>query len=300
MSKFSIAIDIGGTNTKLAVVSEEGDFFQEKIISTGEFSSFDDFSQAISSHILSYIKEFPIIGVGVGCPNYNNQTECIENPPNLPWGNVAIKKILQTKSPVPVWVEKDAPLAALGEYFFGQHATDNLAVITIGTGIGSGFIVNQKLHYTPHGYGSEAGHLIVGTAQVPCGCGGHDHLEAYASVSALRKKASEVFQRKVSFTELTELVKQQNLQALNIVKDAAFYLAVGITQVINIVGSKKVILAGGGILLGDTFFQEIQRQYQLLCFKTHADVSILPSSLPINHGALLGAAAIVFNNHSGK
>jgi glucokinase len=297
MTHYSMAIDIGGTNTKIAVVSKDGSFLKESILPTLEYTSFNDYTDKIAAEIKAAQQEYPILGVGVGCPNYNNQSERIENPPNLPWGTVEIKKILQSKSSLPIAVEKDAPLAALGEYYFGNHATDNLAVITVGTGIGSGFIINQKLHHTPHGYGSEAGHLIVGANSIPCGCGGMDHLEAYASVSALRKKASEVFGKKVSFTELTELVAKHDAKAIKILKEAAYYLAVGITQVVNIVGSKKVVLAGGGILLGPKLFDEINEQYKKLCFKTHEYVTVAPSSLPVNHGALLGAAALIFRDN---
>lgn len=294
MSQNCLAIDIGGTNTKFAIINEQSEFLWEKLVPTLDYSNFEDYTDALAKVIVNSLNDYSISGVGIGCPSYNNHSEQIENPPNLPWGTVAIKKILQSKSPVPIFVEKDAPLAALGEYYFGNHNTPNLAVITIGTGIGSGFIINGQLHQTPHGYGSEAGHIIVGSKNQACACGGMDHLETYASVSALRKKASEVFERKVTFTELTELVKANNPMASAIVKDAAYYLAVGITMIINIIGSQKVVLAGGGISLGNELFQSIREQYTKYCFKTHENISIAPSSLPINHGALLGAAALVF------
>ncbi len=294
MSQHCLAIDIGGTNTKLSIVSTQGNFVSEKLIPTTKFPKFDNFCGELKDEILQAIHQYTILGVGIGCPNYNNQSGRIENPPNLPWGTVEIKKILQDKSPVPIYVEKDAPLAALGEFYFRNHDTNNLAVLTIGTGIGSGFIINGKLHQTPHGYGSEAGHLIVGAKNYLCGCGGLDHLEAYASVSALRKKASESYGKKVTFTELTQLALALDQQAVAIVKEAAYYFAVGISQIINIVGSQKVILAGGGTSLGPLLFQEINKQYKTVCFKTHEKLVIAPSGLPINHGALLGAAALVF------
>lgn len=292
-----LSIDIGGTNTKLGIVNSAGDLLFDKAIPTQNFLHFSDFAQVLGEEFKLAVKNWEIKGIGVGCPNYNNNTQSIENAPNLPWGDVKIHQVLQALSSVPVHIEKDAPLAALGEYVFGQKMSiQDLAVITIGTGIGSGFIINGKLHKTPHGFGSEAGHLIVGNTKRLCGCGGFDHLESYASVTALRVAASLKYNRKMTFTELKDLYLQRDSGALEILSEAAHYLAIGITQIVNILGSKKVVLAGGGISLGDTFLNLVQNNYKKLCFKTHHDVSIEYSALPINHGALLGAAALVFKS----
>ncbi len=291
-----LAIDIGGTNTKLAIVSSDGKLLFDKSISTQDYPLFTDFAKVLETEFKQAISDRKIVGIGIGCPNYNNDTKTIENAPNLPWGAVKIDKILQELSSVPVSVEKDAPLAALGEYVFGQKKLiQNLAIITIGTGVGSGFIVNGTLHQTPHGFGSEAGHLIVGNNKRQCGCGGFDHLESYASVTALRAAASLKYGKKTTFTELKDLYLNRDPIAIDIISEAANFMAIGITQVVNIVGSKKVVLAGGGISLGEVFLGEVQANYKKLCFKTHFDVEIEYSALPINHGALLGAAALVFN-----
>lgn len=293
-----LAIDLGGTNTKLAIVDSKGNILWNKMLSTQDYPSFSDFSLELSREFENALSNYAIVGIGLGCPNYNNHTQCIENAPNLPWKNVDIKKILQDLSSVPVHIEKDAPLAALGESYYGSHDSEkNFAVLTIGTGIGSGLVINGHLFHTPHGFGSEAGHLIVGEQKRLCGCQGYDHLESFSSVTALRAKASEVFKRKVSFTELKDLYLQGDKHAVTIIDEAAYYLAVGISQIVNLIGSKKIILAGGGISLGQNFLQKIQEHYQKICFKVHSEIDIAYSSLPINHGALLGAAALVFQDH---
>lgn len=293
--KTCLAIDIGGTNTKVAVIDEMGKFLFEKMFPTQEYTDFTQFAQILNLEIQAAIKQFNIIGVGIGCPNYNNQNEAIENAPNLPWGNVFIKKIIQSATIIPVKVGKDAPLAALGEYRFTPHQKYNdLAVITIGTGIGSGIIIHGELHQTVHGYGSEAGHLVVSDKKRPCGCGGFDHLESFSSVTALRARATLKYHEKVSFTELKNKYQLQDPIALEIIDEAAYHLAIGITQIVNLVGSRKVILAGGGISLGENFLKLIRNYYQQLCFNTHRNIEIDFSQLPINHGALLGAASLVF------
>lgn len=292
----ALSIDIGGTQIKVAVINKQGNFLEQSSFPTQNYKELSDFINFIRIESENALKKHHIAGVGIGCPNFNTSNGFIETPPNLPWGTLPIRKMLSDSLSIPCFIEKDAPLAALGEYYFGNYdLNSNLAVVTMGTGIGSGFIINGELFHGSNGMGSEAGHLIVGSNQRPCGCGGFDHLEAYSSVTALRSIASEVFQKKVSFTELKDLYLADNELALKIIHEAAKYLAFGITNLVNVLGISQIVLAGGGTSLGENFLNKVNIYYKEICFRPFENVSITYSRLPINHGALLGAAALVFN-----
>jgi glucokinase len=300
--KRAIGIDIGGTNTKLGLVHEDGTtLFFEKFPTVSE-SGFEDFCERVLSHTTKLLKEHnlslkDLSGIGVGAPNGNSITGNIENPPNLKWGNVdfvnQFKKLFQLEN---VALENDANVAALGEGKWGvAKESHNFIVVTLGTGVGTGIVLNNQLVRGSHGLSGEGGHIVVmQTNGRPCNCGGKGHLENYASVRGIKTTTYTTLEKELSFAEISDRFHRGDEVIRDIIKKSSKHLAFGLSQMGSLLAPDMFVLAGGVATLGEDLRSWTDDFYKEMVYPPFKDKTTIElSSISTAEGAVLGAASLV-------
>ncbi|MEI6093070.1 MAG: ROK family protein, partial [bacterium] len=199
LKKVSIGIDVGGTNTVFGFVDLEGNCLMDGHIATTDYAKFDDFLKALSSEIEKVKKAIPqaveVVGIGIGAPNGNYYAGTIEHAPNLQWkGVIPFIELFKKYYNVPMILTNDANAAAIGEMVYGAaKGMKNFIVVTLGTGLGSGIVVNGDLVYGADGFAGEMGHTFAGeVGSRKCGCGRFDCVETYASATGIKRTAFEL------------------------------------------------------------------------------------------------------------
>jgi glucokinase len=334
MKKVSIGIDIGGTNTAIGVVDSEGNVLYERKpqMPTPQKLENPSMTQAISdalvnkyvSDLTAEIKkaievvkqinpEIEVIGIGIGAPNANYYTGTIEYAPNLPFvGVVNFASLIQNNFPEFKFVKltNDANAAALGEMIYGgAKGMKNFALMTIGTGLGSGLIVNGDLVYGSDGFAGECGHVTVVPQGRLCGCGGHGHLEAYCSATGIKRTVYELL-AKYNPSESPLLHIPMSEMSSKIVFDAAEkgdpiakevfqitgeVLGRALADTVHYLSPEAIFLFGGAAAAGDYIFKptkESMERHLMPVFRNK--VKILPSELKESSAAILGASALVW------
>lgn len=312
--KIAIGIDVGGTNTVFGFVDESGECVYESSILTHADQDADQlFSRLfkkIDDDFKKYSSDYELIGIGIGAPNANYYKGTVELPPNLNWGIVNVLEIVKKYSPLPSAITNDANAAAIGEMIFGAaKGMKDFIVITLGTGLGSGIVVNGELVYGSDGFAGEIGHTIVDPNGRECGCGRKGCLETYASASGIRRTVYELIGttnipselRNMSYNQLTakdiaDAANNGDKLALAAFDFTAKILGLKLADSVAYLSPDAVILFGGLALAGDLIFVPAKRymeEYMLNIFKNK--VKLLPSALPGAHAAVLGASALIWN-----
>ncbi len=218
MKEAVLGIDIGGTYTKYGIIDRQGNSLADSFINTDIHTEFDDYLKSLCEAIRETLKEIPgtitIKGVGIGAPNANYYRGTIEYPPNLSWkGIIPVEEKMKAYFPgIPVVLTNDANAAAIGEMVFGAaKGMRDFIVITLGTGLGSGIVVNGQLVYGHDGFAGELGHVNVKLRGRDCGCGRKGCLETYVSATGIKRtvfrflaeRTVESELRSVCFNDLT-------------------------------------------------------------------------------------------------
>lgn len=303
--KYSIGIDIGGTNLRIALISEEGKVIKKIKVPSGERileSLLDSIARIINSDVA---------GIGIGVAGLiDHEKGTVLRSPNLPAiEGINLADTLKERFKIPVSIENDANVAALGEKWLGAGKEfKNFVHLTIGTGIGGGVIYNEKLM----NISAEIGHMVIVASGTSCSCGNNGCLETYASAKAILSKAinslesgTESILRELyggNFYRLTsEDIYKSALEgdglSRAILRDAGKYLGIGITNIINIFSPQAIVLSGGLIGAWNIYVQEAikeasQRSFKILFDKTR----IIPSILKDDAG-IIGAACLAFTCH---
>jgi glucokinase len=304
--KFAIGIDLGGTNLRVALVSEEGEIVRKIRKPTSE-QVIDLISESIRG--IPYER---IEGIGLGTAGViGRRTGRVGSSPNFrPVEGIDIVGELSRTFGVPVYIENDANAAALGEKLGGAgRGFENFVLLTLGTGIGGGIIYGGKLLAVS----AEMGHMSINSEGEKCPCGNIGCLENYASARAMISKAVAMIEKgaesllkeccKGSIYKITpEDIYRAALDGDNlsreILRDAGKYLGVGLANIINIMSPEAIILNGGLIGAWNIYVQEAIKEASRRAFRELFDsVKILPSSLGDNAG-LVGAASLVFKGLS--
>ncbi len=312
--KVAIGIDVGGTNTVFGFVDEAGKCVYESSILTHADQDADQlFSRLfikIDNDFKKYSDDYELIGIGIGAPNANYYKGTVELPPNLNWGIVNVLEIVKKYSPLPSAITNDANAAAIGEMIFGTaKGMKDFIVITLGTGLGSGIVVNGELVYGSDGFAGEIGHTIVDPNGRECGCGRKGCLETYASASGIKRTVFELIGttnipselRNVSYNQLTakdiaDAAKNGDKLALAAFDYTSKILGLKLADSVAHLSPEAIILFGGLALAGGLIFTPTKRymeEYMLNIFKNK--VKLLPSALPGAHAAVLGASALIWN-----
>ena len=192
-----LGVDIGGTNTKFGFVDDSGNTFDIKSFATEADRPFTKFVEKLNRKIRASLQELPdkyiLRGIGIGAPNANYLSGCIEEASNLSWGTVDVVSEMSKHFSVPIVITNDANAAAMGEKKFGMaRDLDNFIVITLGTGLGGGIFMNGQLVHGAGGHAGEIGHTIVRPEGRQCNCGRRGCLETYVSATGIRRTVFEL------------------------------------------------------------------------------------------------------------
>jgi len=314
----AIGIDIGGTNTVIGVVNRDGKCLQESSIKTGLYLGAEAYVEALAKEIrqLEETADFnsKIIGIGVGAPNGNFHTGSIEFAPNLNWkGVVPLASMIGAKVNSPVVLTNDANAAAIGEMIFGAaKGMKDFIVITLGTGVGSGIVVNGELVYGHDGFAGEIGHTVVDPDGRLCGCGKKGCLETYSSSKGIVNTVIELLNnseepsllRKHTISEINSLqiyeaACNNDKLALEAFEYTGKMLGIKLADAVAHTSPEAIILFGGLSLAGKFIFDPVKKYMDLYLLPIWRDkIKLLPSQLNENNAAVLGAAALAFKQFS--
>lgn len=310
----TLGIDVGGTNTAFGFVDINGKCISESSIPTRAQNSAADLFARLHPEIEKLYKsisqEYILKGIGVGAPNANYYRGTVENPPNLKWGIVNVVEILKQYYDVPVAITNDANASAIGEMLFGAaKGMKDFIVITLGTGLGSGVVVDGKLVYGSDGFAGEIGHTVYDPNGRQCGCGRKGCLETYASATGIKRTVMELLAnsnedsalRNVNYNDLdSKLIFTSALAGDKIAKDAfeitGEILGLKLADAVAVTSPEAIILFGGLALAGDMIIEPTKRSMEKNLFHVFQNkVAIVPSGLPEGNSAVLGAAALIWN-----
>ncbi|MCX6274788.1 MAG: ROK family protein [Bacteroidetes bacterium] len=317
MHQIVAAIDIGGTNTVIGIVDKEGNILSRASIPTTDYPNPKDLVEVVSKKILDLIAfcqlptaGFVLAGVGIGAPNGNYFSGTIEFAPNLKWkGVIPLAKYFSDTLNVKAVLTNDANAAALGEmYFGGARGMKDFIFVTLGTGLGSGIVVDGKMVYGHDGFAGELGHIIVMQHGRQCGCGRKGCLEQYCSASGIVKTYFEILRSAGS--ESPKLIDSEKVDAKYIFEKAmggdenAFYafnytgevLGLALANSVAYTSPEAIFLFGGLAQAGELLFNPTVISFEKNLLNIYRDkIKILPSALPENDAPILGAASLIWN-----
>lgn len=312
MQDLALGIDIGGTNTSLGLVNKRGDILARASLLTTESELLEVYIQKMADtakELMNNVKEGRVVGVGIGAPNGNFYTGEIANAANLPWkGVIPLANLVENHLHLQVTVTNDANAAAVGEMMYGAaRGMKDFFMVTLGTGVGSGFVANGQLIYGHDGFAGELGHTIAVRDGRLCGCGRKGCLERYCSATGIVLTAKERLEesgvesalRKYTDTLSAKLiygaaVKGDEL-ALDIFDYTAKILGQSLADIVAITSPEAIILFGGLANSGPVLLTPTKKYLEenlLNIFQNK--VKIIPSELPNADAAILGASALVW------
>lgn len=309
MQAIALGIDIGGTNTSVAFVNQQGEILERFDISSQVHSHFDSFVKEIYTKASSYPMTKQLIGIGIGAPNGNYYNGTIEFAPNLIWdGVLKVKETFEKYFSLPTVLTNDANAAAIGEQMFGAaKGMKNFAMITLGTGVGSGIVISDQMLYGADGFAGEVGHTIVEENGRMCGCGRKGCLETYSSVTGLKRTVIEMIQKgndselknfgmdNLSGKIIEKAACSGDTVALEAFEKTGEYLGKAMANLIAILSPEAIILFGGLAQAKELIFKPTQYHMEANLLNIFKDkVKLLPSDLEGNDAAVLGAAALIF------
>lgn len=308
-AQLAFGIDIGGTNTKMGIFDLAGNLICFKTIPTEKskepalfIEKLAQESQAMLSEELKMDLGDPrIAGVGAGAPMANYFTGEVENAPNLGWKQVPLKKLFEKYFKCPAVIENDANLAAVGEKKWGSGKNLNdFVLITLGTGVGAGLILDGKLYRGNQALGGEGGHIILPHTKVrPCSCGGENHLESYLSAKGIKETIKEMTQEEWTIEKLGILYKEGDQRAQEVMNQVATEFATGLVSIGVLFGPQAFIIGGGVSKLGEPFNQLVLKKLdELIHFSLKGKIKIITATLSSDKGAVYGGAAHIFDEVS--
>ncbi len=278
MQQYCFGIDIGGTSIKCGLFTKEGELKEKWEIPTNRENHGESVPQDVADTILKKIKEKDlkdeeVIGVGIGVPGPVTQDGTVLKCANLGWSIFNVSEKMSTLTGLKVAAANDANVAALGEMWQGGgKGYENIIMVTLGTGVGGGVIVGGSVVAGSNGAGGEIEHIIVNTTEMEqCGCGGHGHLEQYASATGIvrmaKKLLSEQTQESVlrKYKDLTakdvfDTAKNGDSIAMELVEELGQYLALALSHVAAVV-DPQIFVIGGGVSKAGAILIDVIRKY---------------------------------------
>lgn len=310
-----LGIDIGGTKTSFGFVDREGTLIGATSMPTEAHDSAETFATRLH-HRIEEIREdllspHHLCGIGIGAPNANYYRGTIEKAVNLNWGDsVDFVGLIQRYYDLPVVITNDAKAAAIGEMIFGNaRGMKHFLVITLGTGLGSGIVVDSRLLYGYSGFAGELGHTVVDPAGRQCECGKRGCLETYVSATGLVRTTLMLLAercdpsplRAMSYEEMTarrifELAAKGDIIALEAFDRTARILGLKLADAVAHTSPEAIFLTGGMAMAGDLLLKPTQQYMDDSLFGVYrGTVKLMLSGMEPGKSAILGAAALIWN-----
>ena len=313
---YRIGVDLGGTNIKIGIVNEENKIVARTSLPTRSERPYQHVLEDMGLAALCLLEENGISalecsGIGVGCPGIADaKTGTVIYSNNIPWKDVCVAEELKKYLDIPVYISNDANCAALGEVIAGAaKGCQNAVMITLGTGVGSGIVIDGKIFEGGHFGGAECGHTVIVPDGETCSCGRKGCFEAYASATALIRETKRAAQEnhdsllwqmcegdldKVDGKLAFEAMKLGDSVAAKVVENYIKYLSIGITNLVNIFRPDVVLLGGGVCNQGEVLTKPINEYVRKECFG--GDMTYTPEVRIAqlgNDAGMIGAAGLV-------
>jgi glucokinase len=311
----ALGIDIGGTNTAWGIVTQTGKIIESGSLNTTGHGAIENYIAAIKTAVEPAMnrhgKEL-FLGVGVGAPSANYLTSEIVYAPNMPWhGIIPLGALLQQSLGLKCYVNNDANAATIGEMIYGAaKGMKNFILVTLGTGLGSGFVANGQMIYGHDGLAGELGHVIAVRDGRKCGCGRNGCLETYASATGIVKTVEEwLINRQddsllrsqigaITSKTIHEAALKSDALALEAFNYTARILGQTLADAVAITSPQAIILFGGLAHAGKLLLTPVKtymEENMLMIYKNK--VAILPSALHGADAAILGASSMVWHHN---
>jgi glucokinase len=311
MEQLVAGIDIGGTNTTFGLVDVTGKIVFKETVATEHFPIPEDLVAVVCEHIKKSFVQFngryELKGIGIGAPNGNYFKGTIEFAPNLKWkGIVPLAKLFSDNLNCKTLLTNDANAAAIGEMIFGgAKGMKDFIFITLGTGLGSGIVVNGEIVYGHDSFAGELGHVIMFPEGRQCGCGRKGCLETYCSATGIKRTYSDLLighHQKTTTEGMVADAKYIYDKAIAGEADAieAFnftgnVLGLALANSVAYTSPEAIFLFGGLALAGDFIFRPTIESFEKNLLHIYKNkIKILPSLLPENDAAILGAASLIW------
>ena len=309
--KWAIGFDLGGTNLRAALVSTEGKLKYRISHPTksnrGQYYVIRDIKNIIKELLAKSPNK--VLGVGIGAPGpLDPSTGTIVNSPNLKWQNVPLKTILEKEVGIDVTVDNDSQMTAFGEHWIGAgRGANDLLLLTLGTGVGGGIIVNGSIYHGETGSAGHVGHYILDTEGPICACGARGCLEAYASGPSIVRRTLEAIlnghssilkkiidQGTLNITPLRifEAAKNGDILAIDILRDTGSYIGQVLASLIPILDPKLIIFSGQVSLAGEFILNPVRERIAGL-LHLRPEVPVIQGTLG-DDGGIIGSAGVVF------
>jgi glucokinase len=299
--KFIVAVDLGGTNLKVALLDSKYKIIDNKILATKRFIKKESLILAIVGSINKIIKnnlvyKGNILGVGLGLPGpIDVERGIVHFFPNIPgWKEVNLKNILKLRLNLPIFLDNDANLMALAEHRLGAaKGSRNAVCLTLGTGVGGGIIIAGRLYRGSSFAAGEIGHMPINEKGAPCECKGIACLETYIGNKRIMKEAKRQFRRQIALEELSALAKEKNKPALRLWSEVGRHLGVALVGVVNLLNPDCIVIGGGVANAGRALFNEVKKVIASRAMRVQAkEAKIVKAKLGTDAG-LIGAAILV-------
>ena len=310
MERYVFGIDIGGTAVKCGLFTEDGQLKEKWEIPTNREEEGKKVPQEIADTILNKCKERGIekeqvVGVGLGVPGPVREDGYVSHCPNLKWKDMQVNETMSKLTGFPAMAANDANVAALGEMWKGGGVgVSNMVLVTLGTGVGGGVIVEGKIVAGAFGAGGELGHMVMHPEETEqCGCGGYGHLEQYASATGIVRMAkkhmaenmvSSVLCEKENLTakDIFDAAKEKDTLAEALVDELGLVLARALAHVAAVVDPEAFVIGGGVSKAGNILTDAIERHYNTGIMKALQNKEFRLATLG-NDAGIYGCAKLV-------
>lgn len=296
-----IGIDIGGTDTKIGLVDVHNKLLDSVCIPTKAERPADEVIRTVAETALSILDKNGIameqcVGVGIGVPGtVDRKKGIVRYSNNIRWEDVPLVKEMSTYLPISVEIANDADCAALGETIAGAgKECSDVVMITLGTGVGGGVVLDGEIYEGRGIGGSELGHMVIVENGEPCTCGRRGCLEAYASATALKREAKRASKKELIPSEIFALAKQGDPAMKEVVEIYIRRLGLGIVNIVNIFRPQLVLLGGGISGQGESLLVPLRRILREECFGgERGDVPEIEEAVLGNNAGIIGAAGLL-------
>ena len=309
--KYCFGVDIGGTTVKLGLFTTEGEIVDKWEIKTrtenqGE-AVLPDIAAALNEKLEE--KQIPkdeVEGIGVGVPAPVDSEGVVQNTANLGWGYKEVKREMEELSGMKAEIGNDANVAALGEMWLGAgKGRKNIIMVTLGTGVGGGIIIDGKPLVGAHGAGGEIGHLCVNYEETDhCGCGNTGCLEQYASATGITRLAnirlakddakSVLREQEVSAKTVFDAVKAGDAVAKEIAEEFGKYLGHAMANLAAVVDPSAIVIGGGVSKAGEVLIEYVEKNFKERAFFANKDTEFVLATLG-NDAGICGAAKLILS-----